>query len=197
MRSLSDIYPIVIIVLFVIIAILIGSNSNIRSDRNRVKSNYNELQKEYNGQISYLKLTNGELLNRLESSDKKLDSVLKIMKIKPKTLQNITVIHNHFSDTTIIESPVKKINDSIYSFSDTTKCFVVGGIVDTSSDVPIIKIYNREFTGDIYYAQHKERREYRFLGILWKWRFLGKKESKINIWSECGVVSANRIDIVK
>lgn len=183
----------IILALIISMSVLFQINRNNRRELIRWKTNYSELDKKYSGDLSYIKLTVDEFK---ESSNKKIDSILIAAKIKPKQLNNFTTIINNYSDTSDVKVPVEEISDSLYEFADTLTCMKISGLVDVSKDIPVVTITDRRYDNNIYYMQYTERNKYRFLG-LWKWRLFGKKESKIQIFSECGVVNANRIDIVK
>ena len=191
--SLNQILIGLVVILVGIVGWQYNITTNLRKENRRTTSNFDELQKKYNGDVAYLRLTQDEFK---EYMDHKLDSVINEIGVKYKRINNVTTINNHYRDTTVVSVPSKQINDTTLLFSDNTGCISVDYEVYIHEDSISSTIIDKEFTDVIYYIQYKERQKYKFLG-LWEWKLFGRKVDKIKFISECGNISAERIDIVK
>jgi hypothetical protein len=85
----------------VICGILWTSNRNLRKDLNRWDSNWTNLIKKDSLQNSVISLQLDEFKKSVNGS---LDSIMKVAKIKPKQVQDVTYVTNVYNsyDTTII-----------------------------------------------------------------------------------------------
>jgi len=162
-----------------------------RSEREnaiRWENNYNESNKVN----QTIRLTISELQDRM---DYKMDSILKIAKVKPSNVQNITTIHNHYHDTVYVEVPVTKIDTNKYEFIDKNNCMTIKGIVDVSLDTPKVFITEKIFDDESSYIVYQDRRKWKLL--FFKTKLFGKKESKLKIINKCGDITYQNINIIK
>ena len=166
---------------------LIQRVNYLTKEVNRQESNYQNVLAEQKGQNSTVLLTFSEFKDQMSE---RLDSILKVAKIKPKQVQEITNVTNNYfnSDTTIIR-PV--LRDSIYPFIDVKDCFTIGGYLRVINDKPELAITERKFDNEIDIIGYWHR-PHKFLFIKY-----GKRQYDINGVAKCGDVKVSQIKIIK
>ena len=103
-------------------------------------------------------------------------------------------LRNKLAKEGIKESRIKEIISSKYyyrdsiqkkyytgQFTDSTKCLVIKGEIDTNG---VVTIKDRQFKNKMDAVAYWERRQWNFLGI--KTRFLGKKQMTAKVFDDCG-----------
>jgi hypothetical protein len=110
------------------------------------------------------------------------DSIMQLIGIKPKQVQNVIVNNYHYKDSTIVIVPLKK--DSVTSKSDTLKFLAPLGCMKVSGYV-INKtlVFEKESYSDKFHTFLYGERPYFFLGI--KWLGYGKWIINSKTYSEC------------
>lgn len=142
-----------------------------------------------------VKLLNLKIDEVKELQGLKMDSILEVAKIKPKNVTQYIEskeIYN-YKDTTI--TLVTRRDSSSYAFLDTIGCIKVKGIVKLSDSIPEVSITNKSYESNAYYVFHNERQPYKFL--FWKWSLLGKRKGELDIFSDCGKITATNLQIIK
>ena len=151
-----------LIISIVLGAVLIGSwislidqNIKLKEKNERIIDNLNQL----NVENSELNFTAKELKKYLTNQDTKhkqeVDSILKLLNVKPKQLIKYERIYvsNNDKDTTVASNltPIIK-NDSIYQlkFESVRKCLKIGGYIESKDSNPKIVITDTESNNIIY-----------------------------------------------
>ena len=104
--------------------------------------------------------------------DSKTDSILKIAKIKPKNVTQITNYNTYYTDTTIsVIRPNFDVKTASYPFVDNTGCFeYVGNIIVDSLARPELNILERKFFSDFTDIEYIKKDTMHFLWLDWvKW----------------------------
>ena len=148
---------------------------------------------------STLKFTNDELKSYLRDKDtehkREVDSILKLLKIKPKNLiryESIKVNNLNVDSTlSLLETPKVK-NDSIYQvdFYNVRECLKIKGYVESLDPNPKVVITSDESSNVIYVVKSYKK-------SFWDKIFFRKGKEIIQTTSECGEVDLNEIDIIK
>lgn len=158
-------YLILIIVILSIFGYTYYSLNKINKENAvRWQENYNEKNK----QISQINLTFKEFKN---SIDAKTDSILKIAKIKPKNVRQITNYNTYYTDTTIsVIQPLYEPKNNNYPFIDKEGCFEFSGFIELKDTIPILSIESRKFLSDFTEIEYIRKDTIHFIGLnLVKW----------------------------
>lgn len=183
----------VIITFGLIIYLLFSKMIDHKQDAIRWKSNYNETKKE----ISKVELTLKEFK---EQSSEREDSLLNLLNIKPKQVERIIYVENKIEvkDTVKIEVESNKQNTSpllgIYPFKKQVSCISLEGYA-ISANKPEIYLTYIKSNSKISYVAYKQRKKRKIL--FFNTRFLGKKETKLEVKNSCGKIEVLEIDIIK
>ena len=142
----------------------------------------NERQKENNRQktiadslrFSTQILNAKELAEHFEYQNKDLKDKLAKAGIKTDRVKEIISSNYYYRDS---------IQKKYYTgqFTDSTKCLVIKGEIDTNG---VVTIKDRKFKNKMDAVAYWERRQWSFLGI--KTRFLGKKQMTAKVFDDCG-----------
>lgn len=190
-----------VIMIIVIIGLFIGLGLTTKEvyklkHKNEILiSNLNEL----NTKNSELKFTTNELKSYIKDKDTKhkaeVDSILRLLKIKPKNLIRYEriLVSNLDSNTTMasLEQPIFK-NDSIsrVDFLSVRKCLKIKGYVESLDPNPKVVITNTESSNIVYVVKSYKK-------SFWDVVFFRKGKEIIETTSECGESDINEIEIIK
>jgi len=119
-------------------------------------------------------LTANEIKEHLEYQNKELKDKLLKSGIKTDRIKEIISTNYFYRD-----SIQKKYFTG--KFTDSTKCLVVKGEIDTNG---VVTIRDRQFKNKMDAVAYWERKEWKFLGM--KTRFLGKKQMTAKVFDDCG-----------
>lgn len=142
---------------------------NIRqTENNRQKTISDSLR--FSAQI----LNANELKEHFEYQNKDLKNKLEKSGIKTDRIKEIISTNYFYRDS---------IQKKYYTgqFTDSTKCLVIKGEIDTNG---VVTIKDRQFKNKMDAVAYWERRQWNFLGI--KTRFLGKKQMTAKVFDDCG-----------
>lgn len=157
-------------------------------DKARWENNFTSVQ---NG----IKLLNLKIDEVKELHGLKMDSILEVAKIKPDNVTQYIEskeIYN-YTDTTI--TIVIKRDSNTFTFTDTVGCIKVKGVVKTGGDTPQVSVTNKSYENNAYYVFHNERQPYKFL--FWNWTLFGKRKLELDIFSDCGKITATNLQVIK
>ena len=131
----------------------------------RWEENYSQQTKEF----KQLEMTVKEFQRNI---DFKTDSILKIAKIKPKNVTQVTNYITNYVDTTItVIKPNYDVKTASYPFIDNTGCFeYVGNIVVDSLARPELNVTERKFFSDFTDIEYIRKDTIHLFGLnLVKW----------------------------
>lgn len=190
-----------VIMIIVIIGLFIGLGLTTKEvyklkHKNEILiSNLNEL----NTKNSELKFTTNELKSYIKDKDTKhkaeVDSILRLLKIKPKNLIKYEriLVSNLDSNTTVasLEQPIFK-NDSIsrVDWESVRKCLKIKGYVESLDPNPKVVITNTESSNIVYVVKSYKK-------SFWDVIFFRKGKEIIKTTNECGESDINEIEIIK
>lgn len=159
MKKLTFYLIVVIVILFGLLYTYYSLSKKHKADAVRWHENYVEGSKK----MSQINLTLKEFK---KTNDKALDSILKISKIKPKNVRQITNYNTYYKDTTItIIEPFYEPKNDVYPFIDKVGCFEFSGFMELKDTIPILNVENRVFKSDFYDIEHIEKDTIHFLGL--------------------------------
>ena len=98
----------------VVFLLLIGSGYayyDLYKEKQRVKENYEQMYE----QNSNLNLTVSEFKEAIKKGDKKIDSLMRANKIRPRTVQEVIRIETNYTDTVPKIIPLIPIDTTLYS----------------------------------------------------------------------------------
>jgi hypothetical protein len=192
---------ILLIALSVAIYWLWQNNKALKVDNSRISENFEQKDK----QVSQLNMTLAEYKN-LQTKDKAtVDSLLEVIKKKPKDLKEATVIRESFKDTNTIEPkyspPIAdqpKPNEQILSkpmysipislSSDSDSCWGMKGIIKSTDPKARLFINERSFINSIQLLVIKNKK------FLW-WTI---RKEQFKAFSDCGKeLKVTKIKFVK
>jgi len=164
MKNLTFYLVVIIVILSGVGYTYYSLNKKHKQDAERWHENYNETSKK----VSQINLTLKEFK---QSMDNNTDSILKIAKIKPKNVKQITNYNTYYTDTTItVIEPVFEPKNSTYPFIDSVGCFEFSGFMEVKDTVPILSVENRVFKSDFTEIEYYKKDTIHFLGLnLVKW----------------------------
>lgn len=187
----------IVLIILLIASIGLGLNQYIK-DKNtidRLTNNIEQLEVDN----STLKFTTNELKSYIEDKDTKhkaeVDSILRLLKIKPKNLIKYEriLVSNLDSNTTVasLEQPIFK-NDSVsrVDFSSVRKCLKIKGYVESLDPNPKVVITNTESSNTVYIVKSYKK-------SFWDVVFFRKGKEILNTTSDCGESNVNTIDVIK
>lgn len=187
----------IVLIILLIASIGLGLNQYIKnkSTIDRLTSNIEQLEVDN----STLKFTTNELKSYIKDKDTKhkaeVDSILRLLKIKPKNLIKYEriLVSNLDSDTTEVslEHPIFK-NDSIsrVDFLSVRKCLKIKGYIESLDPNPKVVITNTESSNVVYVIKSYKK-------SFWDKIFFRKGKEIIETTSECGESDINEIEIIK
>jgi len=165
-----------------------------RDDVRRWEENYKQVQSD----LSVIQLELGDFKAHMDQS---IDSVLKVSKIKPKWVKSVTEITNNYSDTVYVVAKTKKINDSLYLWSDTVGCVKVWGDVRIEDNVPTVAIKEKTFKNKSTFIKYDARAKQPFPTkrfVLWHWRPFWKRKGRfVKEVTECGETKFHEVQVIR
>mgnify|MGYP003510196054 FL=1 len=187
----------IILIILLIASIGLGLNQYIK-DKNtidRLTNNIEQLEVDN----STLKFTTNELKSYVKDKDTKhkaeVDSILRLLKIKPKNLIRYEriLVSNLDSNTTVasLEQPIFK-NDSVsrVDWESVRKCLKIKGYVESLDPNPKVVITNTESSNIVYIVKSYKK-------SFWDVVFFRKGKEIIETTNECGESDINEIEIIK
>lgn len=186
-----------ILIILLIISLVFSVNIYFKSKAtiNRLANNIEQLETDN----SIIKFTNGELKSYLKAKDtfhkNEIDSILKLLKIKPKNLiryQSVEV-NNINTDSTLSVTETPKVkNDSTYQvdFLNVRKCIEIKGYVESIDPNPRVIITSTKSNNKVYILKSYKK-------SFWDVILFRKGKEMITTTSECGEVNVDEIEIIK
>ncbi len=126
----------------------------------------------------------------------KTDSILKIAKIKPKNVTQITNYNTYYVDTTLnVIKPKYEPLNGVYPFIDNTGCFEYSGFIKMLDTVPELNIEERKFFSDFTDIEYMRKDTMHFFWLDWvKW--WQKPEITYTIIDNCtGIKRVKKINV--
>jgi hypothetical protein len=170
---------------------------NIRHLGNKLQFANSEKERYFNNWISAQSESdkNSHQIYRIAEFNEKLrhqvDSLAKILRVRPKTITKIEYRFTTFKIPGIQPLPVKPINKTTFDFVDSTKCFVYKGQVILTDKTPTVNrtdfAYHNKTTS--VYARERAKK---FLFIRY-----GKYVNTQRDSSECGEIVVKTFEFVK
>jgi len=159
-------------------------------DSIRWENNYDQAQ----SNIERIKLDYNEFKD-LKTNE--IDSLLKVIKVKPKQVETIIKIETFYTNTDTIYLDINKSTDiNSFEFKESIDCLEIEGFIHTGIiNDPIVALTKTIYNNEIDYIAYWSRRQWRFLGI--KTRIFGKKIAKLEVINKCGDLKVKQIDIIK
>lgn len=183
---------IAIAVLFGSLVALIRINNDLKKDNERVALNFNEINKAKD-QILNVSL---EEYNQLSDKYKrKLDSLLKITRTKPKQVISATLVRNVYIDTNkvVIVPKIQSFDAKNGSYtlpiSLDSACWSFKGAILSKDSMARLEIKERKSVNNIQLIVTKDKY---FLGFLWR-----TKKGAYRAFSDCGAIEFTQINLVK
>lgn len=185
--TIKQIIYIIILLLFITLS---GTSYYFYNKYTENIQNIEYLQKNINtlGTNNYeLTLNNKELKNYLKDKDtkqkKQVDSLLNLLKVKPKNLisyQHIELNKKDKDTTSVHFNDIKIKNDTLYqkSFESVRKCLKISGIVITTDKNADVKITETEGTNNVYIIKYYKKN-------FWDYIFFRKGKEMNEIKSDC------------
>jgi hypothetical protein len=163
-----------------------------RAEKERLERNQEQLLNE-NAEYRKVTLTDDEFKKAIT---RKVDSLLKEMKLKPKFVTNVIENHYYHGDTsshTLPTTPQTYDGYKVYTFNDTASCFKIGGFVRTFlTGDPLVTINQRKFNNESTQIDYI-RRSHKFLGII----PYGPWKGEAQIFNTCGTTETREIIVLK
>lgn len=178
---------ILIVLLSIAVFWLYQSKTAIKQDRNRISENFYQKDK----QVSQMNLTIDEF-KKLETKDKaKIDSLIEVVKIKPKHIKQATVVNTVYRDTTIekivyLQAVQQSDKSFVIPITSGNGCWGIKGQILSSDKNSKFEITEKYANNSAHVLVTKNR------GFWW-W----KKPEKIQAFSDCGEISITQINFVK
>ena len=162
-----------------------------KSENDRQTENSSQLRKADSLNFTSQILSEKEMKDYLQYQNSDLKKKLVAEGIKVSRIESIVSQTLKYRDTTKRETDVSGLVDAIknsipkqQSWSDTTKCLKVDGIVSFDGNKLKVVVNDRQFTNKSDAVAYWERRQWNFLGI--KTRLFGRKEFTSKGFDECG-----------
>jgi len=167
---------------------LFKSKNSIKQDRNRLSENFEQVTN--SNRLLNLNLDEFKELNLKDKT--KIDSLLKVIKIKPKQLKSATVINTIYKDTIvekIVYLPAKKQKDESFIIPIETDngCWGMKGLILSKDGESRFKVTERTANNSAQLVVTKRK----------KFLFWTIKKEKYQAFSDCGEVNFTQINIVK
>jgi hypothetical protein len=181
---------VLIVGMAIAVNVLLASNKKMKAKIDRQENTITQLQ---NDTASYRHFE-ADLKEFQQLITPRLDSLMKMAKIKPKQVTNVTNINNTYinNDTTVITPPATITDkDTTYHFVDTKECFKVAGYMLVKENKPSLVITERSFINNIAVIAYWKR-THKFLGIQF-----GKKIHTGSAFSDCGEIKVDDIKVLK
>ena len=164
------------------------NNNELKADNSRISENFEQKNK----QVSQLNLTIAEYQKLDTRSKVKIDSLLEVIKKKPKDIKQATDIQVQYKDTgstKIVYKTVIKQPDSSYLIpvSFESGCWGFKGEISSKDQNSKLDIKEKTFNNSAQILIIKKKK------FLW-WTI--RKES-IRAFSDCGEISVTQINFVK
>lgn len=163
----------------------------LKSENVRQSENLRQLRMSDSLRYASQILTSNEIKEYLEYQNSDLKSKLAKEGIKLNRIESIISSNYHYRDTikreTDITGLVSAIQNSIpkeQSWSDTTKCQTIKGIVSFDGTKLKVVVNDRELIDKSDAVAYWERRQWKFLGI--KTRLFGKLQMTSKSFDNCG-----------
>lgn len=164
------------------------SDLNDQWERAEQTGKYRQEITDRDGVIHYLGTENKSLLNRLKSTDIKVDRIESILS-QVLTYRDTS---RRSTDLAPLLEAIRKRVPAVTHWVDSTKCLTVKGEVRYENDSLKVDVTTRDFNNKSDVVGYWQRRKWKFL--FWETRFLGRKEVTAQSFSDCGDVRTVRIE---
>ena len=160
------------------------------SEADRQKANVANITKDN----SVLNLTVDEYKTIKTKDTEKIDSLFKVLKLKPKFIKGATVINTVYLDTAkakIIYKDVVKLPDGSWKipFNFDSQCWGIKAEILSKDQGSTLNILERKASNSAQLIVTKDKY---FLGFLWRTR-----KASFNAYSDCGKINFTDIEFVK
>lgn len=177
-----------LLVAFILISYLWNRNDYLKHDRNRIKTNFEQVTQEN----SVLNTTVDELEYVKTKMVAKYDSVILANKIKPKQVKSATIIQTQYKDTIIekiVYLPSEKQPDDSYIIPITSSngCWGLKGEILTNDPETKFNITEKTFNNSHQLIVTPKK----------KFLFWTIKPEKYQLFNDCGEGTFTQINIVK
>ena len=179
----------ILIILFVLMTYFWNRSIRLNADRDRISHNFVEIQNKGN---SDLVLTKSELKNAIKSKTElgiKIDSLLKVAKIKPRQAEEVVIASIQYRDSCQVQAiaePIKPLPSGRFEIPVTfnSKCWGLHGKIETADSTSHFFITERSTSIEADLIDSNYRR----------W-FLGKLRHKYTILTDCGEIKVAKVTI--
>lgn len=193
---------VVFILLIVSIHYLYKKYSYEKSERQRVELNSQNLRKLDSVRFVKQILTDKELNEYLQYTNKSLSDSLVKLGIKKNKVIEIVSTKYIYKDTTTkstdISNLIPSIKDNtkkISNWEDNSECLSLKGEVVYDNGKLNVTVKSKEFHNTTDAVVYEERRQWKFL--FFKTRFLGKKQFTAKVFNSCGKSETVSIQVKK
>lgn len=190
------------LVLVLITILFIISYSKLMNDyykQQDIIQRYEQNISKLNTQNSELIFENDELNKYLKNKDTEhkieVDSILNLLKVKPRNLikyQKI-IVNNKDNDTTGVHfTGLYTPNDTTFTkhFESIRKCLTISGVVYTKDSSTNVVITSTEGTNTVYVVETNKK-------TFWDWLFKRPGKKVLQTTNDCGQTSTEQITIKK
>lgn len=188
----SDMRRVLFFAILILISALLWSYDariKLNKENDRISENFDQVQK--TNQV--LNVTLDEYKNLNLKTKIKLDSVLAINKIKPRTIKSATIINLEYKDTTPAEilylKPEIEPASKIYSipFTSANECWGIEGLINSLDPKSSITITKRTASNSAQLIVVKKK----------KFLFWTIRPEQYKGFNDCGEMNFTQINIVK
>jgi hypothetical protein len=187
----SDLKRVLFFAVLILIAALLWSfdaRIKLKKDNDRVSENFAQVTKE--NQVLNLSV---EEYKQLDTENRyKLDSLLKVIKLKPKYIKGATIINTEYKDTgttKIVYKTIEKLPSGRFSipFESSTDCWGVKAAIISADPTSTVNIKERTTNNSIQLLVIKRK----------KFLFWTVRKEEFKAFSDCGEVTFTQINFVK
>lgn len=189
MINLNKYLILAIVILILFLGFGIKQYFDMKADRNRIADNFSQVTKD--NQV--LNLTLGEYKDLNTRASAKLDSLIKVNSIKPKSVKQATIINTVYRDTGSIKTiylPAEKQPDLSYKIPISVKkeSWSMKGVILSTDQNSKLNITELQYSNSAQLLIVRKR----FLGFLW----YGKK-TEYKAYSDYGEINFTQINFLK
>ena len=179
-----------IIILAIGFSLSVSTCKKNRYEADRQKENVANITKDN----SVLSLTVDEYKSIKTKDTEKIDSLLKVLKLKPKFIQDATVINTVYRDTgsvKVIYKDVVKSPDGSFKvpFNFDSQCWGIKAEILSKDQGSTLNIIERKASNSAQLIVTKDKY---FLGFLWRTR-----KADFRAYSDCGNINFTKIEFIK
>ena len=153
--KVSNFFSVIILVILLFIGYTAYRHSkSLKQEIQRLEMNFDAVLLKTDS----LKRTINILPQQLATHFPHIDSITKLINVKPKNVQQITHVSNSFYSTDTVVIEILPDNDTIYySYSDTLGCFTFNTLIDLINDN--VKVFDLTADNQIYIVDYARRKK--------------------------------------